>query len=383
MLLADQTAEVTSENRAEGAAAAGSLSWESVQLAAASGFASDVAAESATLQSLYTSVVGPYIEQTLVPDASSVAPYLQANGLPAMVTEYLGQQGWSSDDLSTLLQASIATGPDELQAADGTPNALAVTSMALAYVAQEDMDQATQIGVSDLGEPVETPSDQELETLSSQQAAITAGLAGGTLSDSLSGAIASYLSGVYQAIEATNNPAALQDDLGFGQSALVSALRAATGGLGGGSQTGTEAATVGLNSDNPTPLAGQAETFTVLVTPTASGDSVPTGTVQFEVDGSVEGDAVTLANGMATSNSITLTAGAHTIIAFYSGDSTYAGATGSATVTAAVPTATVQVTANSPLTIAGAALTFTASVTPSVSGVSNADRDGPVRGRWQ
>ena len=150
MLLADQAAEVTSENRAQGAVAAGSFTWQSNQLAAASGFASDAAAESATLQSLYTSVVGPYIEQTLVPDASSVVPYLQANGLPAMVVKYLGEQGWSTDDLSTLLQASIAAGTDELEVADGTPNALALSSMALASVAQEDMDQATQISVSDL-----------------------------------------------------------------------------------------------------------------------------------------------------------------------------------------------------------------------------------------
>ena len=42
MLLADETAESTSQNRAEGAAAAGDLTWESTQLAAASGFASDV-----------------------------------------------------------------------------------------------------------------------------------------------------------------------------------------------------------------------------------------------------------------------------------------------------------------------------------------------------
>ena len=269
-----------------------------------------------------------------MPDASSVVSYLQANGLPAMVGEYLGQQGWSSDDLSTLLQASIATGPDELQAADGTPNALAVSSMALAYVGQEDMDQATQIDVSDLGEPVETPPDQELETLASQQAAITAGLAGGTLSDSLSVAISSYLSGVYQAIRATNNPAALENDLGFGQRASQR-LALATGGLG----SGTEAATLGLNPDNPASLAGQAVTFTVLVTTPGSGDAAPTGTVQFEVDGSAVGTAVALANGMATSDSVTLTAGSHTIIAFYSGDATYAGATGSLTVTAAVPTA--------------------------------------------
>ena len=85
----------------------------------------------------------------------------------------------------------------------------------------------------------------------------------------------------------------------------MSALALATGGLG----SGTEAATLGLNPDNPTPLAGQAVTFTVLVTPPASGDAAPTGTVQFEVDGSAVGTAVALANEMATSDSVTLTAG--------------------------------------------------------------------------
>ena len=144
----------------------------------------------------------------------------------------------------------------------------------------------------------------------------------------------------------------------------MSALALATGGLG----SAAEAATVALSADNPTPLAGQAETFTVLVTPPASGSTAPTGTVQFEVDGSAVGSAVALANEMATSDSIALTAGAHTIIAFYSGDSTYAGATGSLTVTAAVPTASVEVTASSPLTIAGQPLSFTADVPPSISG---------------
>ncbi len=88
------------------------------------------------------------------------------------------------------------------------------------------------------------------------------------------------------------------------------------------------APTVALSASTPTPLAGLPLTFTVLAAPPAPGDPTPTGTVQFEVDGSTVGAAVTLASGMATSVSITLTAGAHTITAVYSGDATYAGAPG-------------------------------------------------------
>ncbi len=52
--------------------------------------------------------------------------------------------------------------------------------------------------------------------------------------------------------------------------------------------------------------------------------AVPTGTVQFVVDGSNLGSPVALVNGVATSNSIaTLQAGSHTISAAYSGDTNF------------------------------------------------------------
>ncbi len=86
--------------------------------------------------------------------------------------------------------------------------------------------------------------------------------------------------------------------------------------------------TVALSTGNSTPIAGQALAVMALVTPPAPGDPTPTGTVQFEVDGSAVGTAVALAGGAATSTGITLTAGSHTITAVYSGDATYAGAPG-------------------------------------------------------
>ncbi len=49
------------------------------------------------------------------------------------------------------------------------------------------------------------------------------------------------------------------------------------------------------------------------------------------------GTAVALVNGAATSASVTLTAGSHTVTAVYSGDSTYAGGPGSLTLTAIAP----------------------------------------------
>jgi hypothetical protein len=57
---------------------------------------------------------------------------------------------------------------------------------------------------------------------------------------------------------------------------------------------------------------------------------VPTGTVQFVVDGSPYGSPVQLSDGMATSTPTSrLSVGTHTVVASYSGDSMYAASTGS------------------------------------------------------
>jgi Pro-kumamolisin, activation domain/Bacterial Ig-like domain (group 3) len=75
------------------------------------------------------------------------------------------------------------------------------------------------------------------------------------------------------------------------------------------------------SSSNPSTL-GQPVTFTAKVTQ-GSGPVTPTGQVQFYVDGSTLGSPVALSAGSATSPADSgLTAGAHTITAGYSGDTT-------------------------------------------------------------
>src|SRR5208337_4294452 len=71
-------------------------------------------------------------------------------------------------------------------------------------------------------------------------------------------------------------------------------------------------------------------TFTATVSPAVTGVPVPTptGTLQFQIDGTNWGSAITLVNGAATSDPIaTLTAGDHQITAIYSGDTNYSANT--------------------------------------------------------
>ena len=81
-------------------------------------------------------------------------------------------------------------------------------------------------------------------------------------------------------------------------------------------------------STNPSTY-GQSVTFSVTVSPVTAG-ATPTGTVQFQADGTNLGSAITLVNGAATSPAIAnLSAGGHAITAIYSGDSTYPNSSGS------------------------------------------------------
>src|SRR5262249_33448351 len=85
-----------------------------------------------------------------------------------------------------------------------------------------------------------------------------------------------------------------------------------------------------VTSSTPGSTYGQALTFTATVAPAGAGDPIPTGTIQFQIDGANFGSAVALINGSATSGEIaTLPAGSHTIAAGYSGDSHYAAQIGS------------------------------------------------------
>ena len=95
---------------------------------------------------------------------------------------------------------------------------------------------------------------------------------------------------------------------------------------------------------NPS-VYGQSVTFTATVAANPPGSGTPTGTVQFQIDGTNFGSAVTLVSGSATSSAITtLSAAAHTIQAIYSGDTTFATSTG--TLTQTVNPAALTITAN-------------------------------------
>jgi uncharacterized repeat protein (TIGR03803 family) len=99
-----------------------------------------------------------------------------------------------------------------------------------------------------------------------------------------------------------------------------------------------------VTSNNDSPVYGQSVIFTATVTP-ASG-SGETGTVQFKIDGNNAGNPVGLSGNTAAYTTSTLTAGSHSVVAVYSGDSSYTGSTS---------TALTQVVSPAPLALAAIA----------------------------
>ncbi|WP_133980817.1 Ig-like domain repeat protein [Kribbella voronezhensis] len=143
--------------------------------------------------------------------------------------------------------------------------------------------------------------------------------------------------------------------------------------------------TVVTSNRTPASTFGQNVTFTATVRP-LSGTGIPTGSVQFSIDGANVGGVLTLsAQGRATYSTATLSAGSHNVIATYSGSTVFAGG-GSATVTQVVAqaaSATVVTTSRTP-SVSGQTVTFTARVTPLAAAgavqfrLDGADVGGPV-----
>jgi subtilase family serine protease len=100
---------------------------------------------------------------------------------------------------------------------------------------------------------------------------------------------------------------------------------------GGGSVIGTALSSTAVTTSNALCAVTGSLPLTVTVSsPTTSITAVPTGTVQFFIDGTAAGSPVALANGTATftlSLPATLSGG-HGISAVYSGDANYAGSRG-------------------------------------------------------
>jgi hypothetical protein len=100
---------------------------------------------------------------------------------------------------------------------------------------------------------------------------------------------------------------------------------------------------------------------------------VPTGTVQFLVDGTASGSPVPLSDGTATSTpTSSLAAGTYTVTASYSGDNTYAASTGmltgGQTIKGQPATSSTTATSSANPVVYGQTVTFTATVAASGSG---------------
>jgi uncharacterized repeat protein (TIGR03803 family) len=82
---------------------------------------------------------------------------------------------------------------------------------------------------------------------------------------------------------------------------------------------------IGVTSTNTSPIYGQAVTFTTTLNSNAG--VAPTGTVQFQIDGSDVGSPVPVSVDTASYTTSTLDAGAHSVVAIYSGDNNFVGTT--------------------------------------------------------
>ncbi|MFJ6054844.1 beta strand repeat-containing protein, partial [Streptomyces sp. NPDC092307] len=117
-------------------------------------------------------------------------------------------------------------------------------------------------------------------------------------------------------------------------------------------------ATTLLSSPDPSSF-GQTATLTATVSPLAPTPGVPSGTVMFAIDGESTLMGV-LSEGVATVTTTALGVGSHSVSAAYSGDTTFAGSTGTDTQT--VEKAATKTVVSSPSTTPGQPVTITATV---------------------
>jgi hypothetical protein len=123
-----------------------------------------------------------------------------------------------------------------------------------------------------------------------------------------------------------------------------------------------KSSTTVTSSENPSGF-GDPVTFTATVTPGPPGVIQPTGTVQFSVDGQPLGAAVPLSDGKATSPSIdTLTLGAHSIEAAYSGDAFVDPSAGKLTQSVGPDATATEVSSSPNPSVYGQPVTYTATV---------------------
>ena len=150
-----------------------------------------------------------------------------------------------------------------------------------------------------------------------------------------------------------------------------------SGTLASGQAVGQSSTTTALSSSANPATFGQSMTFTATVA-SGLGTFDNGGTVQFAIDGANFGSPVSLTSGKATIQASTLIVGTHTVTATYSGDTNFAGGSGTLSggqvVNQSSTTTTVSSTA-SPVTF-GQTVTMTATV---AAGSGTFDNGGTVQ----
>jgi hypothetical protein len=123
-------------------------------------------------------------------------------------------------------------------------------------------------------------------------------------------------------------------------------------------------------------------TFTATVAAKAPGSATPTGQVTFTDGSTTLGTAALDASGTATAGTSALGAGDHAITASYRGDDTFATSSGTLTQTVNKITTTTTIASPGNPSIAGAPVTYTATVSPAPDGgtVAFTDAGTPIPG---
>jgi len=125
------------------------------------------------------------------------------------------------------------------------------------------------------------------------------------------------------------------------------------------------ASTTTLSAVTTTPSLGENDTIAITVASASSSvTTTPTGTLTIAVDGNTQTSALALTNSSAAYIFSSAVAGAHTITATYSGDSTYASSTGSLTLTVGSSSKTFTLAATNLTVSAGKSGNSTITITP-------------------
>jgi hypothetical protein len=107
---------------------------------------------------------------------------------------------------------------------------------------------------------------------------------------------------------------------------------------------------------------GETVSFGAAVARAKPGTGTPTGSVQFDLDGTAIGGPVTLSSGAAESSSLTPEAGPHVVSGVYGGDADFLGNTGAAPYVVLPSPTTVALSAAPEPSQPGEAVTFSADV---------------------